>query len=226
MSYSAEVLADAPAAWYRCDEASGLLLDSSGNGNNTTVAGGTATYHIAGAVPSEPSNFGIYLTGSPNYFSAPDHATLDLGDVFTLECWVKRDTISVQQMLFSKNTNAYSLFFEVDNTVLVIKSGVAVVLTSSITIVNDNIWHYIAATKNGAAGKLYIDAIDRTGAFTNATFADNASVLELGREAGSFYYNGSIDEIAVYPTALSQSRVLAHYNAAIFTTPSVAWIRA
>jgi concanavalin A-like lectin/glucanase superfamily protein len=216
-SYSTEVLADSPRVYYKMDEGSGQPQDSSGNVRHTTVTTGTPGYGLVGRVGTA-----IYLHGfggvTGDSFSTPDSTGLDLGDVFSLECWVMHTAVGVLEMILSKGANAYSLAFNTDNTVIMNKSGVAIVLTSSTTITNDGLFHHIVATKNGATSadaKIYIDGVDRTGSFSNQTFADNAHTLQLGAEDTSYYLQGVLDEVAVYPTALSAARVLAHYNAGI-----------
>ena len=69
------------------------------------------------------------------------------------------------------------------------------------------------ATKNGAEVHIYVDGVDRTAAATNTTLTSNATALNIGRAStGSAYSSADIDEVAIYPTALSPARVLAHYQ--------------
>ena len=86
MSYFDEVMADSPVAYYRMDEASGLIQDSSGNGNNATVLNGTTpTYSEPGALESDPASTSIdFDLTFDTYFDIPSDITLDLGDVLTL----------------------------------------------------------------------------------------------------------------------------------------------
>jgi hypothetical protein len=72
----------------------------------------------------------------------------------------------------------------------------------------------VVATKSGADVHVYIDGVDRTAAGTNTTLTANATALNIGRATtGSAYASGDIDEVAIYPTALTPARVLAHYQA-------------
>ena len=74
-AYATEVVADSPAAYYRMQEASGLIQDSSGNANHASASGGTATYQQTSPVVSDASAKAISFSGD-DYFSIPDHATL------------------------------------------------------------------------------------------------------------------------------------------------------
>jgi Concanavalin A-like lectin/glucanases superfamily len=216
MSYSSEVLARTPAAYYRMNESSGVLQDASGNsltGNVWASSGSGPTYQVAGPITTDPTDHAIDLTVNART-SIPDNALLDFGDVCTMAMWVRRNsTISTTQMLLSKGTNAYSLLFNSDNTVAFNKAGVSTLCSSTITI-TDALWHFLVGTKNGSTVKIYIDAVDVTGTVTNATLTNTATALEIGQETGGFLYHGVMDELAVFPTELIQSDVQTIFQAA------------
>jgi hypothetical protein len=102
-----------------------------------------------------------------------------------------------------------------NNKVVLIPGGTGAVTTASSTIaVTDQTWHHVVATKNGSEVRIYIDGVDRTAPGTAVTLSSNATALNIGRAStGSAYTSGDIDEVAIYPTALSAARVQAHYQA-------------
>jgi hypothetical protein len=218
MSYSSEVLADAPAAYFRMDQVSGLLADSTANGNHNTLVTGTATYSQPSLIASDLASTSVRFTGSQD-FRSDDSATLDLGDVFTLECWGKRDaTQGTVQTMICKDVGAYQLAWFTDNKLILARNGVAIIVSSTLAITDTTTAHHLVCTKNGATVKLYIDGVDRTGTVTNSTFVNNTSQLTIGSNGAltpGELYSGWLDEVAVYPTALSLARVQAHYNAAV-----------
>lgn len=228
MSYSSEVLADAPAAYWRMDEASGNIQDSSGNANHATgtEGAGSGTYAESGALASDAASKSIRF--NPNFrFLVNDNVSLDLGDVFSLECWLKISSVPVTYSDFiAKQTNAYEMRLYPGLTFSLVKADVSETVVSTSAVPNDSAFHHIVATKSGATVKLYLDNVDVTGTVTNTTYADNASVLQLGGSAVDFI-NGWLDEIAFYPTALSAARVSVHYNAAqsAATTPTLRIMR-
>lgn len=217
MSYSSEVLADSPAGYWRCQEASGLIQDSSGNANHANFVAGTPVYHAAGPISSDPPTYAITFDGTTEYFDIPDHATLDVGDVFTLECWANRNGGSSYRDIFDKGTNGYMLAISgggPGDALTLVKQDTADIVASTISV-TDNVWRHLVATKNGATSKLYIDGVDVTGTVTNATIVNTAVKLTIGSSYGATqFFPGTLAELAIYPTALSAARVLAHYNAA------------
>ena len=93
---------------------------------------------------------------------------------------------------------------------------------------NDGVWHHVAVTWASAAGALRVYK-DGALAFSNASPVKQGATitaggaLVLGQEqdsvGGGFEtsqaYLGNLDEVALYPTALSAARVSAHRQAGI-----------
>src|SRR5918912_140402 len=89
--------------------------------------------------------------------------------------------------------------------------------------ITDTGWHHVAATKAGATVHLYIDGADVTGTVTNRTMANNPLALSLGQSSGGSFWNGTLDEVALYRAALTASQVKSHYDTGAVTpspTPS------
>lgn len=236
MSYSSEILADSPRAWYRTQEASGQLQDSSGNGNHTTATtgAGSCTYQQTSPIISDPTAKGIRLNA--NFaFTAPDHSTLDLGDIFSLEAWVKMtDLFAAGEYIVSKQAGAYSLDMEPtsgNKVMVLVQPNVAVIVDSStnFAINNTTDWFHVVNTKNGASVNQYLNGVNVTGTVTNSTFTDNSSDLAIGVRIVtdvSGFFNSFLAEVAVYGTELSQARVRAHFNAATAFDTAIAWLTA
>lgn len=217
MSYASEVLADAPKAYYRMQEASGLIQDSSGLGHNATSTGGNAVYHTATPLVTDPGDFSIqHIVGS--WFSIPDHADLDMGDTLTAEAWVYPTTLGTLLVISGRGgVGALSWGMNTDNTIFAAKANTAIIVSSTITL-SISTWYHVAYTKATTTSKIYIDGVDRTGAVTNQTLADVAVPLIVGADYdASAPWLGLLDEVAFYSTALPQARVQAHYNAAFST---------
>jgi hypothetical protein len=111
------------------------------------------------------------------------------------------------------------------NTLQLLRENLTLIVTSTTTI-TDTSWHHVAATKSGngtTAGStvLYIDGVDVTGTIAAHTgLTSSASFLNVGRRLSGLdeFFNGSLDEVAIYPTQLSAARILAHYTAGTAAT--------
>ncbi len=218
MSYVSEVLADNPKAFFRMQEASGLIQDSSGLAHHATSQTGTPLYNGTPVpVTSDPSARHIAFDGN-DYFSIPDHTDLDFGDTVSVEAWIYLAALgSVRVWTGRGSAGALSMGTNTDNTVFAAKANVGIIVSSTTTIPEDT-WKHVVYTKSGATSKIYIDAIDRTGTITNQTLADVGTALVVGADYdGTFGWNGALTEVAFYSTALSQARVQAHFDAATAT---------
>ena len=148
---------------------------------------------------------------------------LDLANTFTLEAWTKKSGSNTAMTIFAKGASAYLLRLNSSNKIELDAEDGAIAATSTGTI-TDSKWHHIVATKNGTAlgsSKLYLDGADVTSAVGAVTMNDvQSSPLFIGSKSTTPFGNmwdGFLDELAVYPTALSSARVLAHYNAGVAT---------
>jgi concanavalin A-like lectin/glucanase superfamily protein len=211
--YYGEVMADSPVGYWRLGEIAGrtpLAFDSK-NTNHGTYSF-SPTLGASGAL-MDSANTAVTFDGVDDYVQVPDANVLDTGDTFTLEAWVKRGTTGVaSQTIFDKQSSAYVLRFMSDNKLYLRKSGTGDIVASTSAVTDTANWHHVTATKSGATVKLYVDGQDVTGTVSNQTISNNAQPLWVGKESGTSF-NGTIDDAAVYPTALSLSRVQAHYEA-------------
>src|SRR4029079_504417 len=78
-------------------------------------------------------------------------------------------------------------------------------------------WSHIVGTFDGAVLRIYVNGALVASANSGAPVAGSGPALigRLGAEGGSpgiYPFTGSIDEVAVYGSALSPSRVLAHFT--------------
>ena len=89
---------------------------------------------------------------------------------------------------------------------------------------NLNQWSHVVAVWNGSVATLYVN-----GALINATNAPNGAVAYNASTSAVFSvgnlndsnspFNGLLDEIAFYPTALTATKIANHYAAASNSTP-------
>ena len=74
-------------------------------------------------------------------------------------------------------------------------------------------WHHVVATYDGTVMRAYIDGAAATGSGVTTTINTVAGDHWIGT-TGSDFFNGSIDEVALYTRALSAADVASHYQAA------------
>lgn len=215
MSYTSVVLEDSPRLLYLLDETSGTsAADSSGNSLTGTYKN-SPTLAVAGGLTVGTA---VEFNGTNQFIERAHNATLNVGDVFTYEAWIKRKENSRQDVILYKESatnKSAKLAITTGNKVQLRIPGVKTIVESTNEVKADGLWHHIVVTKNGATVKVYVDNVDVTGSVTNETCNNNEGVLTIASETTTEeFLNGSLDAVAIYATALSAARVEAHYLAA------------
>ena len=111
-----------------------------------------------------------------------------------------------------------SLFFSINGTSI------------SATQPSVNAWHHVIAQRDGTNGAIYVNgnttAFASTTSFPSGSTSTQASNLSVGRipfgSAG--YFNGFIDEVALFTRPLTESERTAIYNNHIYKNPSALWL--
>jgi hypothetical protein len=207
------------AQWH-LDESSGTgALDASGGGNNGTLVGGSSW---------TTGQFGqaLYFDGATQFFYGANSITAP--DVFTMELWFKTNTTSGGRLIGFGNsqitnsgnydrhvymTNSGQLYFGVyPNSVQTVNTAASY---------NDGAWHHVAATLSGAGMFLYVDgslAGSNVGVTSGQAYSGWWRVAEDNlsgwtNQPTSNFFNGTIDEVRIYTTALSAAQIAADYSA-------------
>jgi hypothetical protein len=227
LTYKDVVLVDNPVAYWRFGESSGTTavdeVGRSGTKPNGTSPGayhGGLTLGQSGAIVSDADTAARFNGTSANVTAAGSGTPTSplngaVPDPITLEVWVKRGSLSTEQRIFAKNTGWLVLDFTATNKVrLGISGGTGDIAVSTVTVTDTTNWHHIVATKDGATAHIYIDGVDVTGPVSNQTPIATSNSLYIGSQygGGGRWFNGLLDEPAIYLTALDASRVQAHYE--------------
>jgi len=225
-AYADEVLADNPVAYYRFEETAGTTAnDSSGNGNN-----GTYVNSVLLSQPGFISQFGTsaYFDGLNDYVDTPR----TVAGNFTLEAWINTTAGSLtgsqgfegNGILWSDvGGNANDFVMAILNNVLAFFTGNPDTTVSGGPVLNDGVWHHLVATRTQGGNKeIYVDGVLQGSTSTNNNSLNgNPNIRIGGNTLDSRYFNGYIDEVAYYPTVLSQERISAHYRAATTSIPTL-----
>lgn len=214
MSLKDEILADGPRLYWRMIETAATpttAYDWSGN-----ALDGLTNAPIGGPSLNSSSTRSRTFDGSSGSSATNDNNLLDLANTFTLEAFIKIDpTGTGNRTIIDKGSGAYWFLIDGSNYLMLYRVGSGVAAYSTVPLDTDGP-HHVVATKVGATMKLFVDGVDRTGSTTNYTFTDTASQFRVGRDTGgATYFKGNISDVAVYPTALSQARIEAHYYQAL-----------
>jgi phosphodiesterase/alkaline phosphatase D-like protein len=187
--------------WHLKENPSGTapqMKDSTANANNGTSYGGmTSGDLVAGKIGG-----GLDLETDDYISAANSSSTLNVGQAFTLEAWIKRDATGPKTVVTKRYGNAYSFklsFTSSDVLRLDVYNGNGYNNVQGNTITDTN-WHYVGAYSNGTSLKLITDGVvhSNTGTKTGAIPYDSNSLwMGVGIWSGNpvDYFDGIIDEV-------------------------------
>ena len=220
-SYAGNVSLDNPIASWRLDEPGGTTAyDRSGFADAGSVVGGVTLGSAAGG-PSNDTDTAATFDGATGYINFPDNPTVFNTPVVSVEAWIKATTWVPAATIVNRRTtgNVGGWIIEPANNLgqinfYVYVGGAWRAATSSAQ--QAGVWHDVVGTYDGATVRIYVDGLLSNSASYSGTINYPASPLILiGKNSvTATYFNGSIDEVAVYGLPLSAARIAAHYAAA------------
>jgi hypothetical protein len=177
-------------------------------------------------------------TYSLSFDGANDHVTASpvtsSAQQGTVSAWIKTSTAATKEVLCQTNTTSDTtyLFLSIDSggyPRLGWQSGSSRLFKRGSTQVNDGNWHHVVYISDGSAWKIYVDGADEGtlttvisgGASDGSWYGDLPSInaLRIGcqeRNLGTTsFFNGNIDEVAIWDSALSSSDITSIYNSGV-----------
>ena len=195
----------------------GNANDASGQGNNGTIVGATATTDRFGTANMAMSfNGASYITLAENL--------LDGAVAGTVEMWFKRGAWTESfTTLLTKSNNIAWVYNHIQisqnsnaNTInLTISNNISSTMTNVVTgNINQGEWYQIAMTWNGVVLVGYLNGIEIGRTNTAIAIPSDSTRFAIGRGAvnSNRYFNGSIDEVKIFNRALSDAEILSMYN--------------
>lgn len=232
MAYSDEVLADSPIQYFRLNEAASAttLADSSGNGDDATLAGTPNWSWQSGSLLSDgDSSLERTASGGGTAVTISCGTHLAVDSAFSVEAWVNLDDLTSKfHSIVSKGTPGgaasvrdFELRVLDDDTIQVIltdgASSTLLTLNPATTLSINTNYHVVFTwdgTTNANGAKLYLNGSLIGQGTVSGTPGSSRTVYLTGFGTTSFWLDGNIDEVAFYQSELSSSRVSAHYSAA------------
>lgn len=224
--YSDLVLADGPVLYLRLDESEGVpAADTSPEAQTANyrhgVGTGTAFQGARGVAGAVDDNDAATFDGAGDHVRIADDATLRVDDTFTFTCYFKRDTLG-EGYLYACGSGVggdLGIHFNASDELSVSALGGGGVIVKTLEPITDDEWHHLGVTKDGAgtaAGTIiYIDGypVELNEATQDLAIVSNTGEKTVGAQNinGTNSFSGTIDEAALFPTALTAEQILTHY---------------
>lgn len=197
---------------YNAQSAEAVGVWNLDEGTGTTVYNRSGTNSNTGTITGA-----TWITDGPNgkpaiQFSAAGH-NINLGSItlpvrVTVTAWI-RTSMSSQLPFFSNRGNG--LFFGINSGHLFMYYNTATpAAANSIAYINDNKWHHVAWSSDGATSIMYIDGKKETPyAQTRPAETGNAYI---GYDApNGTYFNGSVADFAIYSDVVTSKGIEQMY---------------
>jgi hypothetical protein len=223
--YPATAVGYGPAGYWRLDETAGSVAHDYVGGNNGAYS--NAVLNQPGYNALDLNRAVKFGPGLNSYVAVPsiDFASRS-NAAFTVEAWVKGTAQSSDAGIVTKGTGGGGEQFNLDTGAssrrfrfFVRDAGGGAHLANG-TVGPDGAWHHLVGVCDQARSNvlLYVDGVlNASGSIDPGTglLASDRPMTIGSRQGGSGPYNnqfsGTIDEVAVYPRALTAAEIQAHY---------------
>ena len=213
-SYPSTVASDTDVGYWPLDERAGTTIHDKASTADLTLAGGAV---LAAASALDEARTGIDFDGSSGVASRTS-AVSSLTNNFTFEAWFRADGLPSAgnySVVAYNGTETAGWGIGLDSTGALVARYGSVNWLATTAIVKTGTYHHAALVRNAGTATLYLDGTAY--APTNATSTPGApgASFSIGREDATAgrYFNGVVDDVAVYGTALSSTRIAAHATA-------------
>ena len=229
--YRSTVLADNPLFYYRLGETSGTTAyDEVATANNGTYYN-TPTLGQTGAISGDTNTSVLFEQANDEYAEALTLSSETSLLPCTIECFIKVSGASDDNagIFFYRSGSNSASGLNIRGTTLG-KLGYHWRGVSNTygyaggPTLSDNTWYYVALVVESTKATFYV--IEEDGTLTTAVNTVSHSALDCSGDGwhiasdpfGNRYFQGYLDEVAIYDQALSQSTVVAHAAAAGYSS--------
>ncbi len=180
--------------------------DSSPQGNNGTITGTSA--------PSWTNNgkFGkaLQFDGTDDYVTLPGNLSYGTSDSWSASLWLKEEPGDSDWSFFlgEKGTNGEGILFRSTTNLLQFR-GSDLTYVGGPEVDRDQ-WNHAVVTYSSGTLYIYLNGT-QYGPYTLASTMDFTGIGYA--YGGDHYFRGSIDEVKIYPFALTEDEVKVDYNA-------------
>jgi hypothetical protein len=214
-AYATAVLADHPVAYWRLGDSGSIARDELGMHDGNYNAG--VTTGVAGALVDDPDHAADFdgVTGevtTTTGISFPGTAP------FTLEIWVNEATgpfyrhyLTCEPRGGNKPLQGYALFENGSGAQFERIATPTAFDQTNVAAFANNRWTYVVGVYTGTSVELYVDGMLPDSQPAPDVADDYAAPILIGANSDGALFTGTLDEAAIYDSALSPARIAAHY---------------
>jgi len=165
-----------------------------------------------------PPTYGLEFDGEDDYVALGNTTAIGFtSQDFTIEAWIKLDVTDRGMMIFQRhgwNTDGYRLNMGTGGNIqfYTFQSGANQLSKSSSGVLVAGNWSHVAAVRQGASVRVWVDGVDVTTTFgSHIGPAYSASrQTYIGTSSAPEAFNGTISEVRIWNYARSESEIKAN----------------
>lgn len=217
--YRAEVIADEPIVYYRLADLGDDAVDD--RDVKTARFAGGVTKNVQSLV-GVAGDRAVTLDGTGRIVVGPLPGLLVAKNPFSIEAWIRPSAgASGTDMILARDDVSaarygVSLFVNAGEGVVIERwndggnNGRAVGVQPATTRPS-----HVVATYDGTALRVFVDGVAGSPSASTITVPYNTVAIVIGSQSAQFanFFEGSIDEVAIYDKVLPEPRIAAHYAA-------------
>ena len=188
---------------WKLNENSGSVAFDSESTNNGVITGAQWVTGVSGSA--------LEFNGSDDYVNIPNADNLNVSQNITIMAWAKTDENRTARIAQKGDWDGHGIYQDKWNGW---KCGIRLASNNShsinwgdgIPVLNE--WYHIALTYNGASLKLFVNGQLKNQKAVSGNLKINSRVFSIGSDNGAQkFFNGSIDDVRIYGSALSQTEI-------------------
>ena len=160
---------------------------------------------------SVPSTF-LTLNGTNQYVSIPDDTAIALNGDVSISAWFYLDNTSGFKAIVGKRDGGGTNYvFYVNGSKLASYDGASVINDTGTTLSASQWYHGVLVIDSGTSTKFYVNGSISSTQSSSTITSDDAPLL-IGNDGVGSYFDGYIDDVAIYNRILSDSEITNLYG--------------
>ena len=164
-----------------------------------------------------------YFNGQSSYINVGDSPTLNPTNAITIGAWIDPTTALGPVIVARRDTSAYSYEFAISNSGLLLgRINSNANAAQSISTIPPNVWTYVVMTYDGSTIRIYTNGAQVASYAYSGTISSTNIITTIGERnytGAQAYFNGSIANVQIYNTSLSQAQIDTLYQEGISALP-------
>ncbi|NND01942.1 MAG: LamG domain-containing protein, partial [Acidimicrobiia bacterium] len=234
--YADMVLADGPVVYYRLGEVGGTTASDELDAVDSSYIGGPALGQTGLVIGADTS---VDFDGINDFVAVPDSNLINKGQFAqrSVEAWFNVRSSAARQVIYEEGagTRGLSIYVEAGQLYagawnlsgqvwgpIFLNTPVSAAATHHVVAVLDTgsfelFLDGVSVAVDGGAGMLF----NHTGDTGIAAMNDAARFHDGKLSGNGLYFDGTIDEVAIYNTPLSTATISAHHTAGLLAAPQL-----